>query len=59
MQAAMESGRFVVVPRDNTAEPLLPLDITVGHRRKIRSKNFTPDFFTLMRAMIVVVRQPF
>jgi hypothetical protein len=38
MQAEMESGRFAVVPGDNAAEPLLPLDLTAGVNagRKVR-----------------------
>ena len=43
MQAEMESGRFAVVPRDNAAEALLPLDITFVCWREIRTKDFVAN----------------
>lgn len=48
-----------VVPRDNDAEPLFPLDLTFVSRLEIRRKNFISDIYSLMRAFVIVIRQPF
>ena len=58
MQAKVESGRLAIVPREDTAEALLPFDLTFGCWRKVRSENFVLVFFSLMRSFVIVVRQP-
>ena len=59
MVAVTASGCFVGVPRNDSAQALLPLDFTFSCWRKTWAKNLVPDVRSLMRSLLVVVRQPF
>lgn len=54
-----ESGSFAVIPRKDSAQPLLPLNLALVCGLEIRAKNLVPDILSLMRAFIIVIRQPF
>ncbi len=47
-----------VIPRNDSAQPLFPLDLTPVRGLEVWTKNLVPDIRTLMRSLIVVVRQP-
>ena len=49
---------FPVVPGNNSAQPLFPLDLTFCSRREIRAQYLVSNICSLMRAFIVVIRQP-
>lgn len=57
--AGMGLGCVAVIPRNDSAQTLFPLDLAFGCRRKAWSENLVPNIRTLMRAFVVVVRQPF
>ena len=48
-----------VIVRDDSAEALFPLYLALVRGLKIWSKNLVPDIYSLMRAFVVVIRQPF
>ena len=49
---------IAVVPRNNSAQSLFPLDLAFGLGREIGAKNFVADIHSLMRTLVVIVRQP-
>lgn len=59
MMVGTELCRVAVVPRDDSAEALFPLYLALVRGLKIWSKNLVPDIYSLMRAFVVVIRQPF
>jgi len=50
---------FAVIPRNDSAEALFSLNDAFVGRLEIRTKNFVPDIYSLMRPFVVVIRQPF
>lgn len=52
-------GSFAIVVRNDSAQSLFPLDLTFGCWREIRSKYLIPDICSLMRPLVIIVRQPF
>ena len=48
-----------IVPRDDSAQALFPFDYAFIRWCKIGAKNFVSDIHSLMRAFVVVIRQPF
>ena len=55
--AMLRSGAVIV--RDDSAESCLSPNLAFVGRREIRTKNFVPDIFSLMRSMVVIIFQPF
>jgi hypothetical protein len=51
------SGVAVVV-RNDSAQTLFPFNIALGRRSEIRPKNLVPDVRSLVRSLLMVVRQP-
>lgn len=51
------SGISVVV-RNDSAQPLFPLNLALGRRSEIRPKNLVPDVRSLVRSLLMIVRQP-
>jgi len=51
------SGGAIVVRNDST-QSLFPLDFAFVFGREIRLKNLVVDIHSLMRALIMIVRQP-
>ncbi len=58
MFARAESGSFAVVPRNDSAQTLSLFDLAFIGRREVGAKNLVPNIHTLMRSLIMVVRQP-
>ena len=54
-----ELGSLAVIPRNDSAESLFPFNFAFSCRRKIWTENFISDVRSLMRSLLVVVRQPF
>ena len=59
MMAGTELCRVAVVPRDDSAQPLFPLDFAFVCGREVGAKSLVSDIHSLMRAFVVVIRQPF
>ncbi len=58
INAAAGLSCFAVVPRDNAPQALFPLNLAFAPRREIRAKDFVANIHSLMRAFVIVVRQP-
>lgn len=50
---------FSVVPGNNSTKPLLPFNLAFVGRREVRAKNRVSDVLSLMRAMVIIICQPF
>ncbi len=50
---------IAAIPRDDATQPLLPFYFALGSRRKVWAENLVPNICTLMRAFVIVIRQPF
>lgn len=54
----VELCSFPVVPGNDSAQPLFPLNLTFVRRLEIRSQNLVANVHSLMRALVIIVRQP-
>ena len=57
--AGEKLSSFSIVIRDYSAKPLFSLYHAFVGRLEIRTKNLVSDIDSLMRAFVVVIREPF